>query len=305
MGGLGNQLFQYAYALRKSRENGSKVFLNPNLAVVRKDELGNPEISKYLLDNRVILEPPFNEPKILKKFIGTGLRLSNLENRYKSFFLSKCFSLINRILLSIYFKENVTVFFSRNTGYWFSKVESHSSFSVGYFQSYRYSDYKEDFDVLRKQVPININPEQESLSKLAEIESPLVVHVRLADYRVENSFGIPSQNYYQSAIASQLKLGLYKKIWLFSDEPDEAINYIPGDYLDIVRNISQKVKDPIWTLEAMRLGKGYVIANSTFSWWGAYLSHTNEPIVIYPKPWFQGMPDPIDICPPSWRPFPR
>jgi hypothetical protein len=305
MGGLGNQLFQYAYALRQSRENSSKVFLNPNLAVVRTDELGNPEISKYLLDSKVIIEPSITEPKIIKKFIGTGLRLSNLQNRYKSFFLSKCFSLVNRVLLSIYFQENVKMFFSRNTGYWFSKVENRSSLSVGYFQSHRYSDHKEDLDVLRELVPLNINPEQQSLLRSAEIESPLVVHVRLADYRMENSFGIPSQNYYQSAIVSQFHSGLYKKIWLFSDEPDEAINFIPEDYLDKVRNISQTIKDPIWTLEAMRLGKGYVIANSTFSWWGAYLSHTKEPVVVYPKPWFQGMPDPIDICPPSWRPFPR
>jgi len=305
MGGLGNQLFQYAYAVRQSRVNSSKVFLNPNLAVVRKDELGNPEISKYLLDSKVILEPSITEPKILKRFIGTGLRLSNLQNRYKSIFLSKCFSLLNRVFLSIYFQENVKMFFSRNTGYWFSKAENRSSLSVGYFQSYRYSDNEKDFDILRQLIPRNINPEQESLSRSAEIESPLVVHVRLSDYRVENSFGIPSQNYYQSAIASQFQSGLYKKIWLFSDEPEEAINFIPEDYLDRVRNISQMIKDPIWTLEAMRMGKGYVIANSTFSWWGAYLSHTKEPIVFYPIPWFQGMPDPIDICPPSWRPFPR
>jgi hypothetical protein len=136
-------------------------------------------------------------------------------------------------------------------------------------------------------------------------EKPLIVHVRLSDYRVEDNFGIPSKSYYSSAINNQIQMGSYKKIWLFSDEPKEAIAFIPEDYLDLIRNISLEVTDPICTLQVMRLGHGYVIANSTFSWWGAYLSRSENPNVIYPKPWFQGMPDPIELCPPSWKPFSR
>jgi len=55
------------------------------------------------------------------------------------------------------------------------------------------------------------------------------------------------------------------------------------------------------TLEAMRFGRGYVIANSTFSWWGAYLSHTDHAEVIAPDPWFQGMDSPDSLIPRNWQ----
>jgi hypothetical protein len=74
MGGLGNQLFQYAYALRLSRITKSKVSLNPNLATVRKDDLGNPQISSYLLNPRIILEPDKGSPRMIRRFVGSGLR---------------------------------------------------------------------------------------------------------------------------------------------------------------------------------------------------------------------------------------
>ena len=305
MGGLGNQLFQYAYAIRLSRTTGSKILLNPNFAAVRKEDYGNPEISKYLLNSCTELEPNARAPKIIKKFVGTGLRISNLKSHPFSSVFSKLFSFASSLLLSFHFREIIKVYLSRDTGYWYSKRENRSSFHVGYFQSFKFSDYKADFDVLKKLIPRNINPEQDFYANLAETESPLVVHVRLADYRVENNFGIPSKDYYQSAIDFQFKVGDYKKIWLFSDEPEAALEFVPQGYLSLVRNVSQELLDPIWSLEVMRLGSGYVIANSTFSWWGAYLSHQEDPLVVYPKPWFQGMPDPIELCPPTWKPFPR
>ena len=305
MGGLGNQLFQYAYALRLSRINNSTILLDPNFATVRKDDFGNPEISKYLLNSSTEMEPPAHTPHVIKKFVGTGLRLANLQSYPFPFLVSKSFSLVCSLLLSIHFRESIRVYLSRNTGFCYSKIENRAKFNVGYFQSYRYSDHKDDFDRLRNLIPKNINPEHSFYSNLAQKESPLVVHVRLADYRVENSFGIPSQDYYQSAIDFQIKEGKCKRIWLFSDEPEEALDFIPKGYLGLVRNISKEISDPVWSLEVMRLGRGYVIANSTFSWWGAFLSHTQDPLVVYPEPWFQGMPDPKELCPPAWRPFSR
>jgi len=51
----------------------------------------------------------------------------------------------------------------------------------------------------------------------------------------------------------------------------------------------------------MRFGKGYIIANSTFSWWGARLSYEEEPDVIVPKPWFAQAEVPIDLIPSNWE----
>jgi hypothetical protein len=136
-------------------------------------------------------------------------------------------------------------------------------------------------------------------------DKPLVVHIRLTDYRNEPLFGIPSREYYGNAISQQMRKGNFNKIWLFSDEPDSAQQYIPEEFQSQVVNISAENSGTVDTFEAMRLGKGFVIANSSFSWWGAYLANDKNAPIVYPNPWFSGMPNPRLLCPPSWVPFDR
>ena len=61
-----------------------------------------------------------------------------------------------------------------------------------------------------------------------------------------------------------------------------------------------KGESSITTLEKMRCGSAYIIGNSTFSWWGSFLSHSINPPTIAPEPWFTGMNDPNELIPPEW-----
>ena len=101
-----------------------------------------------------------------------------------------------------------------------------------------------------------------------------------------------------------MKTNLYDSIWLFSDEFEKALSFIPEKYLDIVKCVSEAQKSSAATLEIMRFGVGYIIGNSTFSWWGATLSHSLYPKVIAPEPWFKGMREPKDIIPTDWLRIP-
>jgi hypothetical protein len=65
--------------------------------------------------------------------------------------------------------------------------------------------------------------------------------------------------------------------------------------------VPDKDISPSETLELMRYGRAYVIANSSFSWWGAYLRMNHRASVYAPKKWFKGMEDPADLIPPDWR----
>jgi hypothetical protein len=54
------------------------------------------------------------------------------------------------------------------------------------------------------------------------------------------------------------------------------------------------------TLQLFRRCDGYIIANSSFSWWAAMLSQAVNPIVIAPTKWFRNLEDPKELIPPSW-----
>jgi hypothetical protein len=149
------------------------------------------------------------------------------------------------------------------------------------------------------------NPSElvKTFSALALIEKPLVVHVRLGDYLVEGGFGTLDQSYYLKAIGKAMELGDFGKIWMFSDEPSDAIRRLPSLPGLEVRVMPAFEESPATALEVMRMGKGYVIANSTFSWWGASLSYQPNPVVVYPYPWFKSIDSPLDLVPPNWLPI--
>jgi hypothetical protein len=98
---------------------------------------------------------------------------------------------------------------------------------------------------------------------------------------------------------------LYKKIWIFSDDIEGAKELIPQQFHSDIRWIYEIDGSVASTLEVMRLGFGYVIGNSTFSWWAAVLSHNSNGMVIAPTPWFTGIDEPHALVPKSWIRFPR
>ena len=106
--------------------------------------------------------------------------------------------------------------------------------------------------------------------------------------------------YYQKSIRELWKSNLYKTAWVFSDEINEARKYLQGLEIKEIRYIADVADSSAQTLEAMRLGKGYVIGNSSFSWWAARLSRNPGAKVIAPSPWFIGQKELEVLIPPNW-----
>ena len=303
MGGLGNQLFQYSFALARVARSSTKIILDPNFATIRVNSAGKPDLSSYKLNETVHVEEVSKYPKILRKVTGLGIRLS-LENRdFSTGFKGKVLQFLAELIHSLYFRHRCSLYFSDDNG--FSEIDNRRDFTtyIGYFQSHIFAD--EVKAKLNELTPIEKSEQFVHFQERAKNDSPLIVHIRLKDYRNEAKFGILSHEYYLEAITRQVAMNRYNRIWLFSDEPIEAINYIPSVFHDITENISEKISGTVETLEIMRLGSGYVLANSTYSWWAAYLSHTKEPFVIYPTPWFSGMPEPSHLTPREWLPISR
>ena len=173
-------------------------------------------------------------------------------------------------------------------------------FCIGYFQSYRWASNPSVFSALSNLHFSEKSAWLQEIELLAMKEKPIILHLRIGDYENEKRFGRPGNVYYEKAVHELWQTGLYKKIWIFSDSPDKARRKLPDWILGSARWISNDKDSAAMDLEAMRHGFAYVISNSTFSWWGAFLSYNKGAKVIAPTPWFSAMTEPLEILPPHW-----
>jgi hypothetical protein len=300
MGGLGNQLFQYAFALELSERTQCPVKLDPNFLSIRRDELGKLELEKYELDSKIQIEPSRPTTLLTRKILGFALRMHLIRGKRLHEFFCIMLSYISTIAISIHLRKLEIVQISKDNGYVEPRISNWNNYFVGYFQSYRYSNGAK----LSLKSETQTNELTEFLESAGN-DLPLAVHIRLTDYRNEPDFGVLGENYYSNAIAYHFGKYQYNRIWLFSDEPESALEFIPIQYRPLVTNVSKSVSSTVDTLELMRMAKGLVIANSSFSWWAARLSRAEMPLVTYPSPWFANMTEPRDLIPPHWQSIDR
>ena len=298
-GGLGNQLFQLAAGLNLA-ENG-KLSLVTELGAPRKSKDGKADLLSFSLPKRVELLKEKRANWITKKTAGfmlrNGLAPTRIEKNIVFVFFSKMFT---NIVMSTFLRSKVVVLASSNVGYSLMQVTKTKTMLLGYFQSYRWAEKPEILNQLRSIGFLQNSELIKQYSIDAEIELPLIVHVRLGDYLSEKNFGIPSKDYYREGINRISSTEKCKSIWLFSDDLEKAREFIPNDISIPVRMIPEIDDSAAATLEVMRFGVGYVIANSTFSWWAASLKQIVEAPIYCPRPWFSKSMQPIDLIPEHW-----
>jgi hypothetical protein len=299
-GGLGNQLFQLAFGLSVCGEN--QLMLEPVLAKPRKTEDGRPELSAFVLPSNVTFFQGKKKVWLASKSSGYLLRMGIAPRNFeKRKFASTVLRFLGTFVVSNYFRTLLGIYSANDVGFDSKAGLEKGKYIIGYHQTFRWASSKSNHFDMKTLKLVEPGQAVRNYKELSIIEKPLVVHVRLGDYKNEESFGIPSKEYYERAISQLWGSGLYKKIWLFSDEPELAIDYIPNQMFEHIRWIENIEGSSARTLEVMRFGHGYVIGNSTYSWWGAYLSYNSKPVVIAPSPWFQKIISPRDITPPEWQ----
>ena len=299
MGGLGNQLFQLAFGCYVRELTGKATFILDSNKSIRRSKTGEPEVMLYgELLNRDLNRFGFFSGMV-DRGLGLMLRIKLQPTKLKSLlFLIPNF--VVNVVNSLKYEQPMLTFVAPDIGYVDWHPRSAGQTVIGYFQTYKYMAHPQVLPLLKTLTPDLIENEVIEFRKLQSVERPLLVHIRLGDYRNEPSFGLLPPAYYHSAIKMQMEKGIYKKIWVFSDEIHEYENYIPSQYLKDVRLIGSVGSNSVSLLEVMRMCKGYVLANSTLSWWAASLSYSDEPVVMYPDPWFEGSRTPIDLTSPNW-----
>jgi len=178
----------------------------------------------------------------------------------------------------------------------------HNVVILGYRQSHKYFPsypISIDWDSVLKEKATQIQIETQLHTEEARANT-VMLHVRLGDYKVLKHHQQELAEYYGEALQNA-RPG--QRLHLFSDEPQlcQAI----FEELALKLNLSftvAKVRSDVESLYEMSLCQGgSITANSTFSWWGAYFAHQQNPHnkhwATYPERWGQGMPVPRDLIP--------
>ncbi len=301
-GGLGNQLFQVASALG----SGSDVIrIIPNITNARKNTHGKLDIEDFNFGQRVIFDRKISLWKVSQKGINYTLRyFASKSIEAPRTLFSQLILFATSTLLSMNIHRRIWVLANRGLGFDPKILQNRRDrFYIGYFQTFNILLNQQVNSAMRSLTLKNDSDIVKEYKRYANFESPLIVHVRMGDYKESEQFGVLPEGYYQEAIEHLWEQESYKRIWLFSDEPESAISRIPERLKDFVRVIPEFEKSTPITFEVMRLGTGYVIANSSFSWWAASLAHDPEAKIAAPDVWFKKSTSPDQILPSHWIKF--
>ena len=297
LGGLGNQMFQYAAAKALACKHGVEL-------VIDESAFGSYALRSYLLDR---LQIPEAVGPIAKSPIGAPIQAQNfaaMRWRNRADRLLKGVGMAGVPQPPATYSEQQ---FQFDPG--FASLGSSTSL-FGYFQSERYfvdvADKLRDY--FRPREPLGLSA-LAMAEQIARSQMPVSVHIRRGDYvksaetaRVHGALGVA---YYKKALRIiQGLLDVQVTVFVFSDDPADAeavLDFVPREHLVHVRGDPDR---PWEDMALMAQCRHHIIANSSFSWWGAWLNPSAEKIVIAPRDWFTpGELRQRNICdlhPPGW-----
>lgn len=269
-GGLGNQMFQYALYLAL-KKRGRKIKLDTSL------------YSFVGMHNGFELERCFNVNEPLVKYSKVHL-----------FFLR----VILKIKPSIFLYEDNLQY---NNGVFTTKCK----YLSGSWQSEKY--FKQIENIIRKSF-IFKDIDKRNLSITEEIKSynSVSLHIRRGDYLGNSIYsGVCTEEYYSKAIdeiITNCSLTDNIKFYIFSDDKIYANQFIKKVKYPSVLIEHNKGIDSYKDMFLMSQCRHNIIANSSFSWWGAWLNNNPDKIVIAPKHWFNVKNVDLykDIVPENW-----
>lgn len=175
---------------------------------------------------------------------------------------------------------------------------------IGYFQTWRHYQWLKDRgEIPNIQIRRPSNWFLEMQKRVATEGKVLGVHLRRGDYLDNPAIGVLDKEYYLTALKLLEERGLrWDAVWVFSDDAQRAENDLKGIFTGTEQVIYISPPQDSHSFESLYLMSKLAIlvtANSTFSWWAAYLGDSQRPVVC-PKTWFSNMDEPGDLVPSHW-----
>lgn len=278
-GRLANQMFQYAIGRALSIKNNTE----------------------FKLDLYSFKEPPF-WPYVINRFnIVINPATEDEIKKFKKFHWKKgkFWFWYNRI-----FADRKKFVDERQFNFepWVLTVKG-PAYLDGYWQTEKY--FKEVEDVIRKDFTLRnpLSEQSKNFENQIDMVEAVSLHVRrdemVSNKRINDWHGVCSIDYYNQAIQEIARKVKNPHFFMFSDDPNWTKENIkppfPSTYMPY--NTDHPEED----LFLMSRCKHHIIANSTFSWWGAWLNPKKDKVVIAPKKWFNSPKmNTEDIIPETW-----
>lgn len=282
--GLSNQLFQYAFGRALAEKTGQPLFFdNTYFEEVKRDTIRLYELSKFKVEANCSIAPLLKYRYIKNKFLRKIMPIFGMSEPVR-FFNETHF----------YYDEQVI-----------HKCGSGINYYDGYWQSPRYFNAIRPILLEELRLKSSLSPFSLALSEVIRGENAVFVHVRRGDYaqnkKISNIHGLCTLEYYQQAVEFLLKEGKDVKFYVFSDDMawTKANLKIDAKYVHYVEHTSDATNHE--DLYLMSICKHHIIANSSFSWWGAWLNEYPSKRVVAPKEWFADASiNTNDLIPAEW-----
>ena len=268
--GLGNQMFQYAFAYALARRTGARVLIDPLF--------WGTSLRKYQLEEFKVTNTKHMVSRAWDYILGFGPRNGRrFKDRYRQLLIRKKYQFIQEKQIMYYDETLVS--------------QTKSSFYMGFWQTPRYFEsYYEELksQFVRKK---SISGQASDYQKRIQEGVSVALHIRRTDYvRQEGNVALGLGFYEEALWRMQEQLGTFQ-LFVFTDDKEFVKeNFKLREYVlvDGVCDLDE--------FELMRQCDHHIIANSTFSWWAAYLGEDKGGIVyapctgiwskeFYPKEW--------------------
>jgi hypothetical protein len=277
-GGLGNQMFQYALGRTLSLKNNTRLWLD----------------SSFL-----------DEGDQQHTYRQYSLHFFNVKGKLKKVDLNNnSLPILQKILFKFHFKKKIKYICEGSFNFNEEILNvSDNTYLDGYWQSFKYfesywSMIKNDFEFALESVSIN-----NSILKKIKSANSISVHVRRGDYVTNGEanlyHGVLSQDYYHKAEKEIAKHVSDPTYFIFSDDIDWAKNNIRFNSEQYYVSNSHAAHEDLYMMSKCRHA---IIANSSFSWWGAWLIENLDKVIVAPVKWFKDSSfNTSDLCPAYWK----
>ena len=319
--GLGNQMFQYAFArllqelyLQEGKEESIQI-INHFIDNYIED---SSDVRQLALNNLTLCPTTTTmqrtqQPKAMRIFKIRTLLASGVRECYKWRILKRYENSDDlskrRAKWGIYFPYGPYPYMKVNL----SKVKD--KYIFGFFQHYGYISPIEDILKQELRVKTPASPANKTMLSCIESSNAVCLHIRRGDYlnsRWKN-LQICDFDYYNQAINHILDHTDKPVFYVFSNTHEDLEwikeNYKFNDFSGKNRTIETVFVDlnnPDYEeLRLMYSCKHFIISNSTFSWWGAWLGNAPDKIVITPQRWNLEFDNDTNIYDPTWIRLPK